>query len=205
MTEHPSEQTDAAPARFRSGSGRLCLDFMRTLRLRGQADATEELPTPAALAEWIRQLGPYAADAPLAEPTRAQLNQARQLREAVHALLTAARGPQGPAGCPSEARALLNRAAAEPVPSPVLDEHGHIVHTAAHPVPAVLATIARDALDLATSPALDRVRACLGPNCAAWFLDSSRPGNRRWCSMDSCGSQAKKSSWRARQHAASAG
>ncbi|MFI9249364.1 CGNR zinc finger domain-containing protein [Streptomyces sp. NPDC053069] len=52
-----------------------------------------------------------------------------------------------------------------------------------------------------TSAALGRVRACAGPHCAAWFLDTSRPGNRRWCSMGACGNQAKKSAWRTK-HAA---
>lgn len=82
------------------------------------------------------------------------------------------------------------------------DEHGVLTQAAGHPVAAVLALIARDALDLATSPQLlPRIRDCAGPNCGAWFLDSSRPGTRRWCSMDRCGNQAKKSTWRTR-HAA---
>ncbi|MGY4925477.1 CGNR zinc finger domain-containing protein [Streptomyces sp. 900105755] len=76
--------------------------------------------------------------------------------------------------------------------------------TAADPVGALLADIARDALSLATSPALDRVRACSVPHCAAWFLDTSRPGNRRLCSMETCGNQAKKQTWRTR-HASPAG
>ena len=192
------DSSTSAPAQFRSGSGRLCLDYMRTLRLRGSADATEELDTPQALAAWVRQLGPYPAGYPLPEPSDEQLHQAQELRESVHALLGAARG-QGPGSCPEPARLLLNRMAAEPVPVPALDADGHLHHGAGRPVTAVLAAVARDAIDLATSPALERVRACTGPNCAAWFLDGSRPGNRRWCSMDTCGNQAKKSTWRGKQ------
>ncbi|MCZ0991112.1 CGNR zinc finger domain-containing protein [Streptomyces diastatochromogenes] len=56
--------------------------------------------------------------------------------------------------------------------------------------------MARDALDLITSPALDRVRDCAGPTCGALFLDTSRPGTRRWCSMDTCGNRAKKQALR---------
>ncbi|MGW5664208.1 CGNR zinc finger domain-containing protein [Streptomyces sp. NPDC003758] len=188
--------------RFRSGSGRLCLDFMRTLRLRGMDAATEELDTPEALSAWVAQLGPYPDDTLVPVPTQAVLRQAREVREAVHTLLTAARSHSGPAGCPPGARTLLNRAAAAPPPVPVLDEHGALTYTAADPVGAVLADIARDALDLATSPALERVRACSGPRCAAWFLDTSRPGNRRWCSMGTCGNQAKKTTWRTKQASA---
>ncbi|MER6070989.1 ABATE domain-containing protein [Streptomyces sp. NPDC001817] len=189
----------APPApRFRSGAGRLCLDFMRTLRLRGMDGATEELPAPEALAAWVAQLGPYPDGLAVPAPAQDVLHQAQQLREAVYALLTAARGDSGPAGCPPDDRALLNRAAAGTPPVPVLGEEGSVTYTAADPVRAVLTDIARDALDLATSAALERVRACAGPRCAAWFLDTSRPGNRRWCSMDACGNQAKKSTWRSR-------
>jgi len=53
-------------------------------------------------------------------------------------------------------------------------------------------------ITLATSPALAQVRSCSGPRCAAWFLDTSRPGNRRWCSMETCGNKSKKSTWRAK-------
>jgi predicted RNA-binding Zn ribbon-like protein len=182
---------------FRTGSGRLCLDFLRTLRWRGTDGAVEELATPEALIAWVRLLGPYAPDAALAAPTLHTLRAAQEIREAVHALLTAARTTSA-ADCPAAARTLLNTTAAAPTPHPVLDERGTVTHTAADPVAALLAAIARDALDLATSPLLERVRDCAGPNCGAWFLDTSRPGTRRWCSMDRCGNQAKKSTWRSK-------
>jgi predicted RNA-binding Zn ribbon-like protein len=171
---------------------------MRTLRLRGMDDAVEELATPEALAAWVRQFGPYPTGTTVAAPTTDVLHEARRLREAVHTLLTTARGEHGAAGCPPGSRRLLNRAAAAPTPVPLLGDGGTVRHDAADPVGAVLATVARDALDLATSPALDRVRVCAGPGCAAWFLDASRPGSRRWCSMETCGNQAKKSTWRTR-------
>ncbi|MFD9128110.1 CGNR zinc finger domain-containing protein [Kitasatospora sp. NPDC059571] len=194
----------APPRRFRTGSGRICLDYLRTLRLRGSADAAEELDGPEALADWVRQLGPYAAGAAVPAPAPDTLEAARELREAVHALLTAARSGGGPAGCPAGARETVNGFAAHPVPVPALDGRGVLRHEAARPVDAVLAAIARDALELATSPALARVRECAGENCAAWFLDTSRPGSRRWCSMDSCGNQAKKQSLRAKRAAGEA-
>ncbi|WP_194892334.1 CGNR zinc finger domain-containing protein [Catenulispora pinisilvae] len=182
---------------FRTGSGRLCLDFIRTLRWRDTPQALEELTTPEALAAWVRQLGPYDRAQPIATPTARTLATAQETREAVHALLAAARTTT-PADCPSAARRLLNKVASGPTPHPVLDESGTLTHTAADPITAALAAIARDALDLATSPLLPRVRDCANPACGAWFLDTSRPGTRRWCSMDRCGNQAKKNTWRAR-------
>lgn len=189
--------TAEADTDFRTGSGRVSLDFIRTLRWRGSDEAVEELGTSEALTAWVRQLGPYAPDAAIPTPTPRILRTAQETREAVHALLAAARAST-PADCPPEARALLNKIASAPTPHPVLDEQGTVTHAAADPVNALLAAIARDALDLAASPLLDRVRDCAGPNCGAWFLDTSRPGTRRWCSMDRCGNQAKKSTWRAK-------
>lgn len=37
----------------------------------------------------------------------------------------------------------------------------------------------------------DRIRGCANPECVLWFLDTSRPGTRRWCSMASCGNRDK--------------
>ncbi|WP_312888589.1 CGNR zinc finger domain-containing protein [Nonomuraea rhodomycinica] len=36
-----------------------------------------------------------------------------------------------------------------------------------------------------------RVRPCAHPECVLWFLDVSKNGSRRWCSMESCGNRAK--------------
>ncbi len=37
----------------------------------------------------------------------------------------------------------------------------------------------------------DRIRGCANPECILWFLDTSRPGTRRWCSMAACGNRDK--------------
>jgi predicted RNA-binding Zn ribbon-like protein len=37
----------------------------------------------------------------------------------------------------------------------------------------------------------DRVRGCANSECVLWFLDTSRPGTRRWCSMAACGNRDK--------------
>lgn len=56
---------------------------------------------------------------------------------------------------------------------------------------APLWPIARSAADLLTSPDAARVSQCDGSDCTWLFLDRSRTGNRRWCSMSSCGNRAK--------------
>ncbi len=37
----------------------------------------------------------------------------------------------------------------------------------------------------------DRIRGCANPDCILWFLDTTRPGTRRWCSMAACGNRDK--------------
>jgi len=49
--------------------------------------------------------------------------------------------------------------------------------------------VALSAAELLTGAGLAKVRQC--PNCRWLFLDTSRNGLRRWCSMDHCGSQVK--------------
>jgi predicted RNA-binding Zn ribbon-like protein len=51
-----------------------------------------------------------------------------------------------------------------------------------------------DALALARE-APGRVRACAAPDCGALYLDTSRNGSRRWCSMERCGARAKASAY----------
>lgn len=58
--------------------------------------------------------------------------------------------------------------------------------TAAGSIPAGLALLAVQALY--TLPP-DRVRTC--GRCGWLFLDSSRGGRRRWCSMSTCGNREK--------------
>ena len=37
----------------------------------------------------------------------------------------------------------------------------------------------------------DRIRACAHPGCILYFLDTTRQGTRKWCSMRTCGNRAK--------------
>jgi predicted RNA-binding Zn ribbon-like protein len=55
--------------------------------------------------------------------------------------------------------------------------------------PAWLAT--RAYLDLLGTAPPGRLRRCEGTGCVLWFLDTSRSGRRRWCSMAGCGNRAK--------------
>ena len=45
--------------------------------------------------------------------------------------------------------------------------------------------------DAARDPRPTGSAACANPDCVLWFLDTSRPGTRRWCSMAACGNRDK--------------
>ncbi|WP_406088147.1 CGNR zinc finger domain-containing protein [Streptomyces virginiae] len=49
---------------------------------------------------------------------------------------------------------------------------------------------ARDLLRVMTQTP-GRIRKCANPPCPLHFLDTSRKGQRRWCSMAVCGNRAK--------------
>lgn len=60
-------------------------------------------------------------------------------------------------------------------------------------------TLAMSALELMTSDAVDRVRACDNPECRWLFLDTSKNHTRRWCDMKLCGNRMKARRFKA-QH-----
>jgi predicted RNA-binding Zn ribbon-like protein len=64
---------------------------------------------------------------------------------------------------------------------------------------AALATLARDAVDLFGGRLAARIRVCAAEDCGLLFVDASRPGRRRWCSMERCGNLAKVRGHRARR------
>jgi predicted RNA-binding Zn ribbon-like protein len=47
------------------------------------------------------------------------------------------------------------------------------------------------AIELLRSGPIERVKRCPGDRCGWFFLDTTKRGNRRWCSMSECGQQAK--------------
>ena len=66
-----------------------------------------------------------------------------------------------------------------------------------------LAILALRAVLLVLDPPPQGVRAC--DRCGWFFIDSSRGRRRRWCSMKTCGNQAKATRHRATRQGASDG
>lgn len=62
-----------------------------------------------------------------------------------------------------------------------------------------LRLIVEDAEDLLLNGPLDRIHACGGEECEWMFVDLSKNGRRRWCSMATCGNEAKVKKFRKRK------
>jgi len=74
-----------------------------------------------------------------------------------------------------------------------LEEH----EVSADPV-SVLAPVVRSIVELLGSVPRGRLRECASDVCHTWFVDTSRGGRRRWCSMAACGNRAKAARHRRR-------
>jgi predicted RNA-binding Zn ribbon-like protein len=175
--------------RFHWKSGRLCLDFVATVGERWRR-SFERLITEEDFSRWITETGMVQA-APVV--TGSQLAAGRSLREAINRLARPGLQPS-----PAD-REEVNRWAARPPLAPQLTADGTLEWVAARPVEAVLAAVARDAVDLLTGPLAARVRECGAPDCALLFVDLSRPGRRRWCSTEACGNRTRTKAYRERR------
>ncbi|MFB7911964.1 CGNR zinc finger domain-containing protein [Kitasatospora sp. NPDC056076] len=188
------EGRQRAKTDFRFDDARLCFAFAGTLADRGTGTPFERLARPEDLSRWAVQSACTTAAPPC---TEADLDHAGQLREAIQrtgrALADAV--PPSPADI-----ALVNRAAAEPPPRPELAPDAATVRRHGDSIAAVLSMVARDLIALCASEHRTRVRVCGNPDCGALFVDTSRAGARRWCSMKTCGALVKKRAYRARLH-----
>jgi predicted RNA-binding Zn ribbon-like protein len=186
----PGPDVPPEELRFHFLSGRRCLDLVATVGERWRR-SFERLRTPSDLARWLHEAG--LVDRP-PRVTPRQLQAARELREAIFRAALAAMAGRAPG--PRDA-AVLNAWAARPPRSPRL-EGGRVRWGARRAVEAALAEVARDAVDLVGGPLARRIRACAGEECSLLFVDTSRPGRRRWCSMARCGNRTKVRAYRAR-------
>jgi predicted RNA-binding Zn ribbon-like protein len=186
---------------FEITGGALCLDFANTVDNRPQKQPRELLHRFADLLAWSRQAGALAAKqaahlervaARHPHAARATLRSARELREALFRIFSAAA-----AGRPALAVdiALFNAAAASAFRHLRIGRtrRGFAWQWQVDPaaLDRMLWPVLRSAADLLTSRDLQRVRECAAHTCGWLFLDRSKNGSRRWCNMQVCGNRAK--------------
>ncbi|AXE87903.1 CGNR zinc finger domain-containing protein [Streptomyces sp. Go-475] len=178
---------------YRFDPGALCLE-LTTTGGPGAFARWEVLHEPADLVAWAaRSRLPAGLDLTV---SAGELARARALRDAVF-LLAADRAHDRPLR--TAHLDAVNAAAAEPALVARIAPDGSRAWAPGATGTQLLSTVARDAIDLFTGPHAHRVRECGAHNCFLLFVDTSRPGRRRWCAMEHCGNREKVRAHRARQ------
>lgn len=186
--------TPADGIRWFYDSGALSLDFAHTGAL-DASSGTEQLHSPADLGGWLAErvdrLDPTSTERELAD--------ALLLREAIGRIARSFAAGRTPA--PDDVDT-INLYAATPDIPPTLAGGRRQAGAGRPRVGQALSTISRDAVEVFSREAGDRrIRECAADDCALVFVDESRTGSRRWCSMQRCGNRAKVRAHRTRTRA----
>ncbi|MFF3642227.1 CGNR zinc finger domain-containing protein [Streptomyces sp. NPDC002564] len=179
----------AAFPEFRLGAV-LATSFTGTLSER-QGEPVERIPVPRRLADWLAVNGLAVASC-----TEAELDRARELREAIHAAATAAALQED---LPAPAVRVINDHSARGRAVAVLTSEGEREWRLgrASGVADALGVIAADAIAVVAGERDGRLALCASPTCRAAFFDTSRSRTRRWCEMNTCGNREKKARFQA--------
>lgn len=180
--------TVTAPHELRFDTGRVCLDLLATTH------PVERLGSVEVLRAWITGSGLVPAGTALAHADTSWPVAFRELRGQLAPLVRGRPAPGAPSYDLALARVNELARAAPPVPRAVPGEDGVLVRRLDGPPgrAALLAAVARDAVDLLTDPvALGSLRQCEGDNCPIVYLDTSRGRRRRWCSSEVCGNRER--------------
>ncbi|WP_030775886.1 CGNR zinc finger domain-containing protein [Streptomyces sp. NRRL S-920] len=180
-------------ATYRFDPGALCLELLTTGGP-GEFRRYEVLHAPGDLAAWAGRS--RLTPTPDLEVTDAEVVDARRLRDALFRVTTARALGETPAPADLDT---INEAAAHPPLVPSVGPDGERRWAGAADGTGLLSTVARDGVDLLTGPFAHRIRRCASDNCYLIYVDTSRPGRRRWCSMEHCGNLHKVRTLRARR------
>lgn len=173
---------------FRFSGGHPALDLTATVKGRLKASPTDRLESVADLGRWLA-----AAGLATTEASDVDMAAVRSLREAIYELaLARASGT----ALNLEARERLNASAGGTNAAAVLEADGSA--RLKGDANALLGHVARRAVALIAGQEGGVIRQCAGDGCAILFLDQSRAGGRRWCSMSLCGNRAKAAAFRRR-------
>ncbi|MEW1614106.1 ABATE domain-containing protein [Streptomyces sp. NPDC088744] len=177
---------------FRFDPGALCLELLPTGGP-GPLAYFEVLHGPEDLVRWVGESRLPGELEPAV--SQVEVDAARALRDALWRLAEAHVSARQPA---SDDLATVNDAAAHPPLVARLTAEGQREWGPGATGTGLLSTVARDAVDLFTGAYAHRVRTCGADDCRLLFVDTSRPGRRRWCSMERCGNRHKVRAHRAR-------
>lgn len=184
--------------------GHVALDFVNTVGRRPDPPRSRDyVPDFQALLTWARRAGAIdethatamtrvADEEPAA--TRRAVDETRQLREILYAVLAAVSASEPPAEQDlASFQGVLLEALCHATPRRSLPLRWHLEPREPADVPRLLAIAA---MELLQSADLDSLRRCQNDVCGWIFLDRSRSHTRRWCSSSNCGNRE-----RVRRHA----
>jgi predicted RNA-binding Zn ribbon-like protein len=187
---------------LRCGPDVLCLQFVNTVAWRRSGAPEERLLSPCSLLDWC--VGAGVLDVRYASHLRARWEQHPREARAVHQRALGLREAiydlfrfriLSEANAEGRLRIINDTLAAVPPRTRIAlsgDALGWWANSVRPSPLDMLAPIAWSAADLATGPRAQRVRQCEDVKGCGWlFLDESRAGTRRWCSMGECGNRAK--------------
>ncbi|MEU1917027.1 CGNR zinc finger domain-containing protein [Streptomyces massasporeus] len=163
----------------------LATSFTATLTER-RGDAVERIPVPRRLVDWLAVSGLGVESC-----TTAQLELARELRESIHAVLTAAASQKD---LPASAVQVINDCSAQGRAAAILTPEGNRQWrlSSASCVEDALGVIAADAISIVAGERDGKLALCASPTCRAAFFDTSQSRSRKWCEMNTCGNRQKK-------------
>lgn len=165
-------------------AGHVALDFANTVYRRTPELGADLFDSADSLTAWLRCAGLLPDDAPVAA-----LAEARVLRGHFWTLFEAQLAGRE---LPSDALSSLLDTARRGVGTDVsVCADGSATARTAR---GALTVLALHGLRLALNPLSPPVRAC--DRCGWFFVDTSRGRRRRWCSMKTCGNQAKAARFR---------
>ncbi len=173
---------------FMFRGGHVALDLTATRIDRNTGEPKDLLGNAKDLARWLKAAGMETSDV-----SSENLKIARDLREVVHRLVTARIGG---AAIDDRDREHLNSLAREGA-APELTAGGEARWRGGPR--SLLSSIAAEAVWVLGRDRAGRLRQCAGEDCGLLFYDTSRAGERRWCSMTACGNKAKAAGFRSRK------
>jgi predicted RNA-binding Zn ribbon-like protein len=182
--------------------GVLCLDFVNTVGSRGDRQPSQHLRQYADLVRWSWHVG--ALDEPQAlrllqagarrpEEAERAFTQAIALRETIYRIFVAGARRSLPAPADLDTlRAAYCAALQHAQLAPAAGGSYEWGWNETEALDRAIWPVVRSAVELLMSHEIVRVKECADTEGCGWlFLDRSKNGSRRWCSMEECGSRDK--------------
>jgi predicted RNA-binding Zn ribbon-like protein len=181
------------PHTFELVGGDIALDFLNTIHDWTVAQPRDYLPSFSEALRFGVTAGALSRPETrrlTAMPAGQELRRLRELRERLERIFRAAVVHRAPLS--ADLDALADDAAAAARAARLRRVRGHltrVIDVDAAGVAALRWRVVEAALALLTGSRFASVKTC--PACGWFFVDSSKNGSRRWCSMATCGSNAK--------------